>query len=99
MSYDYRSDYWSLISGSTSLYDKISRRTLNFIVDCLNDDSHMISFLAYRAVFGARSASILGRNVVLYSLRYNLSFKRLLKQKRRRYFYDDWAISQLSDKD
>lgn len=94
----YRSYYLSSVSGCTLLYEVI-RRALNFIVDFLNSDCNMISFIVYHAVLSNRSEFILGTNVVLFSLRYNQSLTQLLKQKRRYYLFDTWALSQLSDKD
>jgi hypothetical protein len=39
-----------LISGCNSLYDKILRHALNFIVDCFNSDPNMVMSSSYQAI-------------------------------------------------
>ena len=96
---DFRSDYLAIVSDCTPIFDEICRRSLNFIGDGMRSDSNIIRFITEHAVYHARSASPLGRNVVLCCLRYGRTFGQLMKQKWRHQLCDAQSLSYFSQDD
>ena len=69
----FRSDYLSIVSGTSLIYDELCRRFLNFIATCHSSDSELIRSVVKHAILCARVQSPVGRNYVLCYERY--SFK------------------------
>ena len=96
---DFRSHYLAIVSDCTPIFDEICRRSLNFIDDGMRSDSNIIRFITEHTVYHARSASPLGRNVVLCCLRYGRTFGQLTKQKWRHQLFDAQSLSYFSQDD
>jgi hypothetical protein len=96
---DFRSDFLPPVTGCTSIFDEIARRTVNFISDCLSSNCNLVRFISNHATFYERSKSFLGRNAVFCCLRYGLYFRHLFASKHRRQFIDSWSRSQLKVND
>ena len=61
------------ISGRLPLYDKIAKRIMSFIRNCLTSDSRLVNPVARYAVWYGRMTSPLGRNTFHCCRRYGLA--------------------------
>ena len=62
--YDFSTILLHVVSKSLPVFDIIIRRSLNFIVNCLNSESNIVKFMARFCINFAGTSSIFGRNIV-----------------------------------
>lgn len=62
-----------MISDCLPVMDEICRRSLNFIRACLAHESPLVRFVARNGVHFFKTISILGKNVMFFTNRYNCS--------------------------
>ena len=70
----------TLVSDTVPLLDELCRRVMNFINTCLNCDSHFVREIILHGI-SAGSLSIIGRNTIFCSLRYNMHTRDIGKKK------------------
>jgi hypothetical protein len=63
------------------LVDMFYKRMLNFVYRCLNSQSSLVNFVARFGILSGQMDSVVGRNVLNCSLRYNTSIDRILRME------------------
>ena len=59
------------------LVDLFYKRMLNFVYRCLRSDSTLVNFIARHGIFYGEMDSIIGRNILSCSLRYNTNIEHI----------------------
>ena len=67
-----------LICNCLPVFDEICRRSINFARDCISHESNLIRQIASYGIFHARSASLLGQNMLFCIDRYRSPVNSLL---------------------
>jgi hypothetical protein len=63
------------------LVDLFYKRMLNFVYRCLNSQSSLVKFVTRFGILSGQMDSVVGRNVLNCSLRYNTNIDRILKME------------------
>jgi len=61
-----------LLSNALPMYDKICKRTVNFIKSCLNSDCVLVNRLTYRGIHFEQMRSPIGKNALTCGKRYSV---------------------------
>jgi hypothetical protein len=70
---------------------------LNFVYKCLNSQSSLVNFVTRHGILGGQMNSVIGRNVIECSLRYNTTVDCISKLEFSPYNIDKYAIASKDD--
>jgi hypothetical protein len=86
-----------ILTDTLPIFDEILKRSVNFIISCLNARSKLVRSVAWYAVNCAKHHSILGKNVMYFSQYFHYKFDEFLSTRINPSFFVNFNLARLSE--